>query len=125
MLRPLERNYEIYLGSTFRDRFSWNWDNGNPVDLTDAIIRMEVRPNLNSCEIIFSLSTENGKIVVDPENPNTFDIVLSHQETGAVDYRLYKGGVYDLEIEINGSIYILLVGKMKFKKQVTRGEVCP
>lgn len=148
MLTPVTKDYELYLGSTFFDRLIW-WNKsgkakitdssgtlteGSPIDLTYARIRMQWRLTKipdpkNPDNLILDLDSsreievthqniETGIKIVDPKIGH-FTITVSADDTAKIDYDLIRAVYYDLEIEIDGYVYTVMKGKVKFRPQIT------
>lgn len=58
-----------------------------PVDLTDSYIHLQVRPSVRSPELFLDLSSSSDGIEIG-EEPGTFSIILSAEETSALDWPL-------------------------------------
>lgn len=121
MLSPARKDYELYLGASFFDRFVWwNKSTDSPYDLTDAEIRMQVRPKIDSSTVLMNLNTDNGMIVIDDAKNGSFYFHVPFQTTESIDSEYLRSAVYDLEVEIQGYVFTILTGKIKFLRQATR-----
>jgi hypothetical protein len=111
-------NIRIEQGATFALPITWRA--GNPavaVNLTGCTARMHVRRALSASEILLSLTTENGRIVLGGL-AGTVVLALTAAETAAIDW---AHGVYDLEIVFGtGVVRRLLVGNVSVSREVTR-----
>jgi hypothetical protein len=87
-----------------------------PIDLSGVTARMQIRPKIDSTEIIDTLTTENGGIVLD----NTLKtITLEIDESDTATYS-FKSAVYDLEVIKNNDVIPFLTGTVLLTKEVTR-----
>jgi len=118
MSKPAKHNITIYQGATLRDVTTWkSGDPAVPVDLTGCTARMQVRQKVESTDVLLSLTTENGGIILGG-TAGTVTIYLSATATAALTW---KSGVYDLEIEFGtGDVRRLLAGAVVVSPEVTR-----
>lgn len=110
-------DFEIEQGTTFEKTFRWKDVNEDPVNLTGAEIRMQIRRSVNSDDVLLELSTTNGRII---SGGATGDITLRLVESvsAAIEWRR---GVYDLEVEASdGTVTRLLQGAITISREVTR-----
>jgi len=89
-----------------------------PFNLTGYTARMQIRRTLESATPMLSLTTENGRIEINPGTA-TNEIELSiDAETTAT---LSTSGVYDLEIiDPNGNVSKVVRGDVTLVAEVTR-----
>jgi hypothetical protein len=88
-----------------------------PWDLSGYTARMQGRRLLTSTSTLFSLTTENGGIDLEPNEDG--EIVI--QMTAAQTALLTSDGVYDLElIDASGTVYRVIQGDFKLSLEVTR-----
>jgi hypothetical protein len=86
-----------------------------PVDLSGFTARMSIKDKVGGTEIL-SLTTENGRIILD-NSAKTITLQVASSDTGAV---LAKKGVYDLELESStGVVTGLIHGSVVFVPEVT------
>jgi len=86
-----------------------------PIDLTGYTARMTVRDKIGGTEL-FSLTTENSRIVVDPVN---FKITLAMTATETAAF-VWTKGVYDLEVvSASGVVTALMAGSITVSKEIT------
>jgi len=134
--------FEIGADGPFPNQFVWRTDEGVDVNLTGAVIKMEVRKNIDSA-VILTLSTENGKITI----TNSTEINLSIDAvdvTTALNASLTRFGTvtagvieatlgdtvisaegylasYDLKItQTDGVVSRLLFGDVCFSQEITQ-----
>lgn len=87
-----------------------------PMSLAPYTARMQIRQKLTSTDIIESLTTENGLIVLD-DTLKTITITIPATTTETYDF---KSAVYSLEM-INGAIVTpLAYGNITLVKEITR-----
>lgn len=90
---------------------------GEPVDLTGARARMEIRTTYGGA-LIHRLDTDNGGITIDPDH--TIRIRIPADASSAWTT---LNGVYDLEIVFpNGNVARLIQGQVSVSPEVTTGE---
>lgn len=86
-----------------------------PIDLTGYTARMTIRDKVGGTEL-FSLTTENSRIIVDPVNFK-ITLVITATETAAFTW---AKGVYDLEVvSATGVVTALMAGSITVTKEVT------
>ena len=111
--------YDLYIeqGATFTQPLVWNDGAGDPVDLTGYTARMQFRSSVNSSTVLFSATTENGRIALGG-SLGTVDITIDADDTAAFGF---VSAVYDLELEsASGFVTRLLEGGVEVSKEVTR-----
>jgi hypothetical protein len=112
----VQQNFRIAQGSRFRYTLTVLSD-GLPVDLTGWSARMQIRPTLDSDEVLGDYTTENGMLIV---GDGTVAIRIPSSETE--DYE-WESGVYDLEIVTpapDSDAIRILQGWVACTPQVTR-----
>jgi hypothetical protein len=87
-----------------------------PVSLSGATARMQIRPKLSSTSILEELTTEDGDIVLD-DTAHTITIQVSATKTAAFTFNF---AVYSLEIIKNTNVDQILSGNLSLEKEVTR-----
>ena len=125
-MNPVKKDLEIWQGKTYDMPFTFGRaikdETGNTVDtqvtnLAGYTARMQLRPSVESETVTIELTTENGRIVIEPAY-GLVRIFLTAEETAALPVASYK---YDLElITASGRVYGPLYGKVKVKAEVTR-----
>jgi hypothetical protein len=89
---------------------------GSPVNLTGYSARMQVRPEIESSEILVELTTENGYITLGGID-GTIDLYIPADVTKTIR----TDGLYDLEIyNIDNSVYRVIKGPFVTDPEVTR-----
>lgn len=125
-MNPVKKDLEIWQGKTYDMPFTFGRaikdEEGEIVDtevtnLAGYTARMQLRPSVESETVTIELTTENGRIVIEPAY-GLVRIFLTAEETAALPVASYK---YDLElITASGRVYGPLYGKVKVKAEVTR-----
>jgi len=108
----------IEQGADFKKTFIWKaGDPPAPVDLTSFVARMHIRETIESTNILVTLTTENGGIVLGGTT-GTIDLVIPATDTTAMTW---KKGVFDLEmVGSTGLITRLIQGDATLSPEVTR-----
>lgn len=106
---------EIEQGATFELVFIYQDELGNPIDLTGMTARMQLRRQYKSTEVLIGLTTENGRIIIDPFAGK---ITLRIAATDTAD--LTGSGVYDLEIVEGSVVTRILEGSFTICAEVTK-----
>ncbi len=88
------------------------------LDISGYTARMQIRRTLESATPMISLTTENGRLTINPSDAtNQVLITLTDAETAT----LTTNGVYDLEIESpDGIVSRVLQGAVNLSLEVTR-----
>lgn len=108
-------NFTIDQGATFSRTIAVKNSDDSVYDLTGHAARMQIRRDIQSTEVMLSLTTENGRITIDGAE-GTIELVVSAADTTALD----RDGVYDLEL-VEGSIVKRLIrGAVRVNLEVTR-----
>jgi hypothetical protein len=112
-----EYDITIRQGSTYRLPIIWKDSNGEPINLTGYVARMQVRPGVCSPDVIVELTTANGRITLGGST-GTIDLEIPATVTAAITDGC---GVYDLELESSdGTVTAILAGAVTFEREVTR-----
>jgi tRNA threonylcarbamoyladenosine modification (KEOPS) complex Pcc1 subunit len=107
-------NLLVEQGATFSKRLVWRDKNKRPVNLSSYTAKMQVRATVASSDVIYELSTANGRITLSSAGVIQLDI-------SAADTSTLKAGVYDLELTASGGqVYRLVEGKLTVSPEVTR-----
>lgn len=114
-MTPGKYNMICPQGATFTKRLTWTIEDV-PVDLTGYTGRMQAKVSYsNKCQPIFTITTENGGILVDDEG--NIDLLISSDDT---EIFIPKEYIYDLELEKNNTVYRILEGKFIVTPEVTK-----
>ena len=104
-------------GATFSYTLTLTDSAGAPVNLTGYTARMQMRRSVQSPDILISLTTANGRLVITPLT-GVITMTISATDTAALNF---QSAVYDLEIESAGGIVTRLIeGKVRLSLEVTR-----
>lgn len=90
-----------------------------PFNLAGYTARMQVRRTVDSSTVLVSLTTENGRILINPlpADENIIKVFMTDEVTSGIA----QGGVYDLEIEsADGMVSRVLQGNFTLSPEVTR-----
>lgn len=112
-------NYPIVIeqGSDFVRLITWRDDNDDPINLTNFTARMKGRTSKDDITTLFSLTTENGKIILGGA-AGTILISMTARQTAALKF---VTGVYDLElVSSTGFVTRVLEGVVTLSREVTR-----
>lgn len=124
--------YDITIeqGADWRMTMTWKDAAGVPIALAGYAGRMQVRENWVSRTKIFDLTTENGGIVLDPENgtialhlpaATSAAVPINPAKTVWVDGKQAQQLVFDLEmVDPDGVVTRLIQGAALFIPEVTK-----
>jgi hypothetical protein len=108
---------DVDKGATYRHTLLWADKLKVPINLTNAIARMQVRETVESSIKLLELTSSNGGLLVTPLLGKIELFISDEATTSLVGY----GGVYDLEIEFpSGEVTRLIEGSIAFIPEVTR-----
>lgn len=115
--------YTIEQGATWVQEVWWEDDNGNPIDLTGYIARMQARAALPDPGTLVDLTTENGGIDIDGPN-GKITLTMDADATAALDWPAGRhapgNGIFQLELESpTGFVTRLLKGTITLDPEVT------
>lgn len=119
---PTIHNITIYAGSYFS--LPVQWVTGEPavgVNLTGCTVKMQIRKTATSADILYELSTSNGKITFVDATIGKFRVTITGEESE--NFTFFRG-VYDLEVHYpsGGNVYRLMQGSVTIDPNVTRGS---
>ncbi|GGX11080.1 hypothetical protein GCM10007242_16400 [Pigmentiphaga litoralis] len=111
-----ERLLRIQQGDTWALEILLQDEQDQPVDLTGATAKMQLRPFPSSAVLVAELSTENERIKI--EQAGKIILSLSAEVTAALPVR---SGVYDLEVKLStGVVTKIIGGSYQVLAEVTR-----
>jgi hypothetical protein len=126
-MRASRYSFVIEEGATFNLQINWTDSMGNPIDLTGYHARMQIRPSVESNDIILSLSSSmavdgtgislNG---ADGETSITSGSIGIYIAASASEGLNFREAYYDLELVNSETVVRLLEGKVQLSKNVTR-----
>lgn len=108
----------IQQGATYRRTFRWLAD-GQPVNLTGATARMQIRRSVRAPDVVLDCTTENGRLSIDAL-AGEVALVISAADTAQLPTR---PAVYDLEVDLGGEVSRLVEGAVEVSPEVTRAQV--
>lgn len=123
---------DIYLTQGQSDWISLTWtEDGDPVDLTGWSALLQVRRAAAAEDVLFSASTDDGKITVDASGVVLVEIPAAEssawQPSALAPSKIVDGatwtqfGVYDLELtDLSGQIVRLVHGRFWLSPEVSR-----
>ena len=100
-----ERLLRIQQGDTWALEILLQDEQDQPVDLTGATAKMQLRPFPSSAVLVAELSTGNQRITVDPAGK--IGSLLAAEVTAALPA---KPGVYDLEVTFASGVVTKIIG---------------
>lgn len=124
--------YDITIeqGADWRLVMTWKSPTGEPMNLTGYTARMQVRESWATKAKVFELTTENGRIDLDPSNGcvslhlsagDTAAVQINPTKTAWIDGKQGQQLVFDLEmIDAAGVVTRLIQGAVLFIPEVTR-----
>jgi hypothetical protein len=103
-------------GATFQRVLTITDANDDPMNLTGYTARMQVRPEIESSDLLVELTTQNGRITLGGA-AGTIALNLTPQITATID----RDGFYDLEIiSSGGAVHRVVRGRFVVNLEVTR-----
>ena len=120
-------SFTIEQGATTNIQVNWTDVSGSAIDLNGYHARMQIRPTVDSSDVLLSLSsslTEDGTGIL--MSGSTGDLPLS---SGSIAISIsadsssllnFEQAVYDLEMVTGSSVTRLLEGRVQLSKNVTR-----
>jgi hypothetical protein len=129
-MKSLRYDLVCKAGSTFRKSFAFRAGDtdGDPLDFTGFTARMQVRPAIDSPDVLVTLSTEDLSLIDGPTGTLEFvledgqlDLVIDAETTALFAKANY---FYDIEIvSPGGEVDSPLYGRFKVLPEVTRIQV--
>jgi hypothetical protein len=120
-------SFVLEQGATFNIQLDWTDGNGDPIDLTGYHARMQLRPTVESSDVILSLSSSldvsgsgiflRGSSNDLPLTSGSIGIYIAADTSQNLDF---NEAYYDLEIVSGATVTRLVEGKVKLSKNVTR-----
>lgn len=87
-----------------------------PVSLNGYTARMQIREKLSSVEVIDTLTTENGKIIIN-DTDKTITILISAESTTLYNFNV---AVYSVELVSITEVLPFIYGSIALEKEITR-----
>lgn len=117
MIEPAVYALVVFQGASFDKTFRWTDSNDVPFDLTGCTARMQARLKVTTADALFSLTTENGGLVLGDVD-GTVQILI---EPAASSAWAWRKAVYDLEVIYpSGRVERFLKGSLTVDPEVTR-----
>lgn len=119
-MQPATIDLTIYKGATFSKGIQWKTGSSPvPVNLTGCTARMQIRKTVNDSTILDTLTTENGRLVIEDAVNGKIRINIAPEISTAYTFNI---GVYDLEIVFpsTGRIERIIEGCFSAIPEVTR-----
>jgi hypothetical protein len=111
-------------GATFQEQFLWTQADGDPVDMTNFDLRMQIRPYHDAPNYILEGEWDGGTLtptgdIVFSTIPafGLFNITIS---AAIMETLVFVSGVYDIEVDTGTAIIRLVEGSVELNKEVTR-----
>lgn len=117
MLIPIQQNLIIYQGSSFTHTWHITDANDVDIDLTNFIIRMQIRKSYNSKAILDldNLAKLGIRILHSPKT--MIDLYLTPEQTQLIKTNC----IYDIELEDTlGDVIRFIQGNITISKEVTK-----
>ena len=121
---PFKEKLEIPVGGTFSPdpwtiAYGETEETASPVNLLGASALMHVRAKPDSPDILLTLSTANGRILLGGA-AGTIALLMTDEDTALITG--WKSGVYDLKLTFaDGSSIYFVEGTITADYKVTRG----
>lgn len=109
-------NFLLERGADFDQLVQWLDSAGSPIDLTGASALMQIKPAPEVSDVYLELSTDNGRIILDPVNGKLHLFVPA----AFVSSIGWTNGVYDIFVTLSdGRVKKLLQGNICVASNVT------
>jgi hypothetical protein len=111
-----QKNFEVDQNTTFRFIIEYKDTNGDPIDLSGASAKMQVRDTKGGSKLAFSLTSPTGGIVIDSLN-GKLTITMTPTQTNKL---FYPKSSYDVMlVDGNGVKTKLVEGFLTLSRSVT------
>lgn len=112
----IQKNFEVDQNTTFSFTVDYQDNEGNPIDLTDSSVKMQVRDTKGGSKLAFSLTSPAGGILVD-EPLGKITIKMTPTQTNKL---FYPKSSYDIMLtDSNLNKTKLLEGFLTLSRSVT------
>jgi hypothetical protein len=109
-------DFQIEQGADLLKPLVWNDSTGNPVILSGYTARLQVRRSVSDTNVLFEMSTANGRISIVPSQGQ---IVLDFKSADTTPLT-WKQGKYDLELTSpTGIVTRLIQGSISISPEIT------
>ncbi len=120
-------SFVIEQGATTNFQINGTNESGSAIDLSGYHARMQIRPGVESSEVLLSLSSSlksdytginlSGSNFITPVQSGSIGIYISAVSSSALNF---GEAFYDLELVKGNEVTRLLEGKVKLSKNITR-----
>lgn len=112
-----KKNFTVEKWADFNQRFQCRSKSGRPIDLSNCSAKVQFRTSAASTDVLFEISTANGRIKPLGKN-GVIQFDVPSEITGAITF---PAAVYDLVVTFSdGSKVRILEGKISVSEGVTR-----
>ena len=113
---PVKRDFIVPQGATYPIKMRWLDSSNNPISLSGATVRAQLRKEFESSTVSIDCTIANGKATLD-SNGWYFGFILSATDTAAIEATSYY---YDLVVTLNGDVTRAMEGRISLTPRVTR-----
>ena len=114
---PFQSNYTVNQGSTFNQVYQLLDAYELPFNLAGYTARLQCRPFVDSDQVFFDLTTENGGITITP-SLGLISVDMDADQTAALNFNMVA--VYDLELYHGDIVQRFTFGNVTLSLEVTR-----
>lgn len=112
----VQKNFEVDQNTTFTFVIQYKDSNGDPIDLTGASAKMQVRDTKGGTKLAFTLTSPASGITIDPTN-GKLTIRMTPTQTNKL---FYPKSSYDIMLTDSNAVKIKLVeGFLTLSRSVT------
>jgi len=116
-VQPIQDNWTIYQGSTFKQIYQLIDELGLPFNLSGYTAKLQCRQTIQSIIVLFECSTENGGIEIF-ESLGLIHVDLTDTQTQALTFT--APAVFDLELYHDAITERMVFGNVTLSFEVTR-----
>jgi hypothetical protein len=113
---PVKRDFTVPQGATYPIKMRWLDSNNNPIDLTGADIKAQLRKEFDSPQASIECTLVNGKATLE-SGTWYFGFILTSTDTAAIEATSYY---YDLVVTRAGDVTRAMEGKISITPRVTK-----
>lgn len=111
-----QKNFEVDQNTTFTFTIDYKDNNGDPIDLTDCVVKMQVRDTKGGAKLAFTLTSPSGGINVD-ELLGRINIRMTPSQTNKL---FFPKSSYDIMLtDSNSNKTKILEGFLTLSRSVT------
>ena len=123
-LSAITRNIIVEQGTSITINFAITTSNDQALDMTGYDLRLQVRREPNSSEVLINCTLANSKLAWISQSGGTFKLVLTASDTSSIRFQKDETvieGVYDLEIiDSSSNVSKPCKGAFIISREVTR-----